>query len=152
MFGIENPYLSTIVNVVTVLGGLTTALGAMLYVNQNKLLYMPNPPGIPKTPDENPVGWKTPREWNSHGHQKMHKSDSEDVIVEDTMIETFDGVKIHTWLIMHRNAERFPTLVRKISVYQLRLYKFSYRYISTEMLEIWVLGDCYELLTIVPLF
>jgi predicted acyl esterase len=111
MFGIANPYLSGIVNVVTVFGGLTTAALMMLYVNQNKLLYMPYPPGMPRTPDDNPDGWKSPREWNTRGKPKRFHADSEDVILEDTMVETFDGVKLHTWLIMHKNAERYPTLV-----------------------------------------
>ena len=56
MLGIDNSFLSIVVSTVTIVGGLATIAGVLLYTNQNKLLYMPNPPGVPKTPDENPEG------------------------------------------------------------------------------------------------
>jgi len=75
----------------------------MLYLNQNKLLYMPNPPGFPPNPDENPVGWRSPQEWQSRV--------TEEFTFEDKMIETLDGEKIHTWLILHKNSTKVPTLI-----------------------------------------
>jgi hypothetical protein len=38
----------------------------LLYAKQNSLLYMPNPPGLPRTPDENPRGWRSPEEWRNN--------------------------------------------------------------------------------------
>lgn len=75
----------------------------MLYLNQNKLLYMPNPPGFPPSPDDNPKGWRSPEEWR--GRVPMHFT------FEDRMIKTMDGEDIHTWLILHENSNDLPTLI-----------------------------------------
>ncbi len=40
------------------LGGIIVAIGFALYFNQDKILYIPNPPGFPKTVDENPPFWR----------------------------------------------------------------------------------------------
>ena len=75
----------------------------MLYLNQSKLLYMPNPPGFPTNPDENPPGWKSPDEWKN----KVSKP----FTFEEEMVKTSDGEKIHTWLIMHENSAQVPTVI-----------------------------------------
>ena len=32
------------------IGGMALVIGVVLYCNQDRMLYMPNPPGFPKTP------------------------------------------------------------------------------------------------------
>lgn len=75
----------------------------MLYMNQNKLLYMPNPPGFPPNPEENPRGWRSPEEWRDRIPMKF--------TFEERMVKTADGEEIHTWLILHENSNQVPTVI-----------------------------------------
>jgi hypothetical protein len=95
-------------------GGLLLTLTVVLYFNQEKLLYHPNPPGTPKKPEENPEGCKAPSEWNKKGYSMYdpRRADEADPIpFEDVLVETVDGEKIHTWLLLQDNAEYVPTLI-----------------------------------------
>ena len=73
------------------------------------------------------------------------------------MIETFDGVKIHAWLIMHKNASQHPTLVKILlmsyvtarPVGETNVCQYN-RSISMAMQEIWVFGKSLHTV-IVPL-
>lgn len=56
-----------------------------LISNQENMLYVPDPWGNMKTPDENPKGFKNPKELNME--------------YEEVFVETADGLKIHGWWI-----------------------------------------------------
>lgn len=69
-----------------------------LYSIQDRLLYHPVIPGMSKTPDENPDGFRNPKEhWN--------------VPYENHMIPTSDGEKIHAWLMLQPNSASKPTVI-----------------------------------------
>ncbi|KAJ1431670.1 Alpha/Beta hydrolase protein [Ochromonadaceae sp. CCMP2298] len=93
-----------------VVGGLVATLVAILYVNQEKMLYMPNPPGFPKTHMENPPGFQSPGEWSTSGrHCSPGSADA--IEYEEHFVTTKDGVRIHTWLMLHKDSEDRPTLI-----------------------------------------
>lgn len=90
--------------------GVTMIACVGLFFFQNKLLYMPNPPGFPPKPEENPVGCRSPSEWNIQGN--LANSGEKDTIpYENAMLVTSDGFKIHTWLLLHPNSTQVPTLI-----------------------------------------
>lgn len=70
-----------------------------LYKFQDKILYHPEIPGMPVSPDDNPPGFKDPGERG--------------VTYEDVMIETIDGEKLHSWLMYHDGGKsnKVPTLI-----------------------------------------
>lgn len=90
--------------------GFTTLICLVLYKYQDNLLYHPSPPGLPKRVDENPEGVRNPGEWSIKGHMLNFPS-SESIPYEDVMLETSDGVKIHTWLLLQKNSANVPTLI-----------------------------------------
>ena len=90
--------------------GLTALACVGLYFFQNKLLYMPNPPGFPANPDQNPEGFKSPAEWNTNG-STAESGASNNIPFENAMLTTSDGFKIHTWLLLHPNSRDVPTLI-----------------------------------------
>lgn len=94
---------NTITNGLLACSGIVLFGGFLLYLNQNKLLYMPNPPGFPTNPDENPRGLRSPAEWKSRIPMKF--------TFEDNMVKTLDGEDIHTWLILHENSTKVPTII-----------------------------------------
>jgi len=67
----------------------------LLYVFQNKLLYLPDAPN--KLPSDNPKGYINPGE---------HKLEYEDVYVK-----TKDGVKIHGWFVKMDQPNKYPTVL-----------------------------------------
>lgn len=94
--------------------GLILTLTVALYMNQEKLLYHPNPPGTPKTPEENPDGCRAPSEWNKKGfsvYDRKKGNVAEPIPYEDAMVETADGEKIHTWLLLQDDSHNVPTLI-----------------------------------------
>eukprot|EP01033_Poteriospumella_lacustris_P000508 gene508-341_t len=94
--------------------GLILTLTVALYMNQEKLLYHPNPPGTPKTPDENPDGCRAPSEWNKKGfsvYDRKKGNIADPIPYEDAMVETADGEKIHTWLLLQDDSHNVPTLI-----------------------------------------
>ena len=92
-----------------VIGGLAGVAVTMLYMYQDKLLYMPNPPGLPKTPDENPPGCISPNEWTINGNYCEAGVQCNPIPYEDVTITTDDGVKIHAWLLLKN--PNVPTLL-----------------------------------------
>jgi pimeloyl-ACP methyl ester carboxylesterase len=70
----------------------------MLYMNQNKMLYVAKIPGYPVTPDDNPFMYRSPAD---HG-----------IEFEDVRITTSDGVKLHAWFLPSVSGPKSaPTLV-----------------------------------------
>jgi len=69
----------------------------LLYIQQDKILYMPAVPGVPKLTRDNPTGFTSPSCFN--------------LPFEDAMIPTSDGVRIHAWLLKARDCARAPTIV-----------------------------------------
>ena len=94
---------NTITNTILACSGIVLIGGFVLYINQNKLLYMPNPPGFPPKPEDNPRGWRSPEEWRGRV--------STDFTFEENMVTTMDGEKINTWLILHENSSKVPTII-----------------------------------------
>lgn len=81
---------------------LIAVLGTILYVKQESLLYFPEIGGIPRRPEGNPRGYRSPEE--------------RQLPFESHMIPCDDGVSIHAWLLLHttdgRNvAPNTPTIV-----------------------------------------
>lgn len=103
-----------------IVGGLLLTLVAVVYYNQDRLLYFPNPPNFPKTPEENPYGCMSPANWRKDGLLQRNKgkdsagsatpSDSS-IPYEEAMVTTADGAKLHTWLMLQDNPEMHPTLI-----------------------------------------
>jgi len=91
--------------------GFTTLICLVLYKYQDNLLYHPCPPGLPKRVDENPEGVRHPGEWSIKGHMLNFPNSSESIPYEDVMLETKDGVMIHTWLLLQKNSSNVPTLI-----------------------------------------
>jgi len=88
--------------------GLVTVIILTLYTNQDRLLYIPTPPGFPKSPADNPVPNQSPGDWNIHG-RLSNGTDSIPFIEEN--VETSDGKLIHTWLMLQPNSMNVPTLI-----------------------------------------
>jgi pimeloyl-ACP methyl ester carboxylesterase len=90
----------------------------VLYYNQESLLYFPNPPGFPVTPDQNPLGFASPDEYTNDGkfiskNRKTSVKPEEKIQFEEKMVETEDGIQIHTWLLLQEDNEinHHPTLI-----------------------------------------
>lgn len=71
----------------------------LLYVKQDSLLYFPEIGGMPRRPGNNPRRYRSPAE---------HK-----IPYETHMIQTEDGVSIHSWLLLHPNSltDKIPTII-----------------------------------------
>jgi hypothetical protein len=81
-----------------VLGGLFVIVAGLLYVKQDKLLYFPEIGGIPRRPQSNPRGYRSPEE--------------RQLPYESHMISCADGVQIHAWLLRSvPDSESAPTIV-----------------------------------------
>ena len=65
--------------------GLTLVAGGLLYVKQDSLLYFPEIGGIPRRPQDNPRGYRSPEE--------------RQLPYESVRITCADGVQIHGWLL-----------------------------------------------------
>ena len=135
---------SWLINGLILFGGIAAAVLGLLYVNQDKMLYIPCPSGFPKEPHENPEGFMSPNEWTRAGKRRSHAlvtsgADTRGIPFEERFIETEDKRKIHTWLLLQDNSAYVPTLV--LNFYALRRCFNSIhiiiRYISMEMLRIW---------------
>jgi abhydrolase domain-containing protein 13 len=90
------------------IGGLAVVALSLLYVFQDKLLYMPNPPGFPKTPEQNPAGCISPNEWSTSG-EFCQSNGCNPIPYEDVTITTDDGEHIHAWLLF--KSPTAPTLI-----------------------------------------
>lgn len=89
--------VSSIILLVQGAVGLGVVVAVLLYAYQDKLLYHPTPPGVPVTPDDNPRGSKSPKEWG--------------MPVVDKVLQTKDGCSIHTWLMLQPNSKECATLI-----------------------------------------
>lgn len=96
-----------------IVGGLLITLIAILYTNQEKMLYMPNPPGFPRTPSENPPGYQSPATWSASGRMINPSATipQDRIEHEEHFIKTADGVTIHTWLLLQADSHNVPTLI-----------------------------------------
>lgn len=96
-----------------IVGGIFTLAIYMLYRNQDSILYIPNPPGFPKTPDKNPNFMKNPGEWTVTGYPRTGKyKDVDPIPYEEISLTTVDNVKIHCWLLLQKQQDpSTPTLV-----------------------------------------
>ena len=104
----DESYSFWLKSVAATLGGLGVAIVSLLYVYQNKLLYMPNPPGMPIIPEDNPTGCITPAEWCITGNY-CEDDKTKSIPFEDVMITTDDNIQIHAWLLI--NNENAPTII-----------------------------------------
>jgi hypothetical protein len=93
-----------------VVGGLVVVALGLLYANQDKLLYIPNPPGFTADPNDNPSGCRSPGEWSTTG-KRCRASDGNCIPYEEKMLTTSDGKMIHTWLMLQPNSADVPTLI-----------------------------------------
>jgi len=97
-----------------IVGGLLLAVTLLIYANQDRLLYFPDIPNMPKSPDDNPPGFTSPGDWTKAGQLLQgHSIDGETARIpyEDVMIRTSDGQQIHSWLMLQDDAENCPTLI-----------------------------------------
>lgn len=93
-----------------IVGSIGLFVAVMLYIYQDNILYIPNPPGFPKTPDENPenYGYRSPSEWSVAG-KKSNGGDS--IPFEEHYLTTKDGEKLHVWLLLQNESQSAPTLI-----------------------------------------
>ncbi len=97
--GVYGSVPTWVVNLTTFVVGLTSLVLVLLYNYQDNMLYHPTVPGLPRKPAENPTRYKNPMD--HHG-----------VPYEDEMVETVDGAKVATWLMLQeQNPEKCPTLI-----------------------------------------
>eukprot|EP00607_Mallomonas_marina_P008257 CAMPEP_0182417158 /NCGR_PEP_ID=MMETSP1167-20130531/1550_1 /TAXON_ID=2988 /ORGANISM="Mallomonas Sp, Strain CCMP3275" /LENGTH=463 /DNA_ID=CAMNT_0024590499 /DNA_START=161 /DNA_END=1552 /DNA_ORIENTATION=- len=106
-----NDIASFVVNSLVIVGGIGVFAIALLYANQDKMLYIPNPPGFPKEPRSNPRGFSSPSEWTRRGRRCKHKTDPQSIPYEEHFLETSDGKKIHVWLLLQDNSMDVPTII-----------------------------------------
>ena len=88
--------------------GLFSLLALLLYTNQDRLLYIPNPPGFPQKPSDNPSPLRSPSEWTVKGKRSFG---SDNIPFEEEYLSTTDGKLIHTWLMLQANSDNVPTLI-----------------------------------------
>ena len=88
--------------------GIISVLALLLYSNQDRLLYIPNPPGFPQKPTDNTSPFRSPGEWTVKG-KRSHGTDS--IPFEEEHLLTSDGKLIHTWLMLQKNSNNVPTLI-----------------------------------------
>ena len=90
--------------------GFAGIIGLLLYHYQDNLLYIPNPPNFPVTPNDNPVGFRSPNEWNKQA-KTVKRYGGSPIDFEDHILDTPDGVKLHAWLLLNKDSENVPTLI-----------------------------------------
>jgi pimeloyl-ACP methyl ester carboxylesterase len=71
-----------------VVAGLVALVAGLLYAKQDSLLYFPEIGGLPRSPRQNPRGYRSP---SDRGHDDF----------EDCRIRCDDGVEIHAWLLYY---------------------------------------------------
>jgi hypothetical protein len=89
--------------------GLIGLIGILLYTHQDKLLYIPNPPGFPQKPTDNPIPFQSPSDWTVQGKRAVTSANS--IPFEEEHLSTSDGKLIHTWLMLQANSMNVPTLI-----------------------------------------
>mmetsp|Transcript_19374 Transcript_19374/g.46551 ORF Transcript_19374/g.46551 Transcript_19374/m.46551 type:complete len:317 (-) Transcript_19374:60-1010(-) len=76
---------------------LGSGIAALLYYNQNRLLYHPVLPNLPRDPAGNPERYREPSEWGME--------------YDNVQVTASDGVKLHCWFIRHEQPRDHPTLI-----------------------------------------
>jgi hypothetical protein len=89
--------------------GLIGLIGILLYTHQDKLLYIPNPPGFPQKPSDNPIPFQSPGDWTVQGKRAVSSANS--IPFEEEHLSTSDGKLIHTWLMLQADSMNVPTLI-----------------------------------------
>jgi hypothetical protein len=89
--------------------GLVTLIAMLLYTHQDKLLYIPNPPGFPQKPTDNPEPYRSPGDWTVNG--RVAVGDADRIPFEEEHLPTSDGKLIHTWLMLQKDSMNVPTLI-----------------------------------------
>lgn len=89
--------------------GVLSLIAVLLYTHQDKLLYIPNPPGFPQKPTDNPAPFRSPSDWTVQGKKSV--SDTNSIPFEEEHLATPDGKLIHTWLMLQTNSINVPTLI-----------------------------------------
>lgn len=97
----------------TYIGVSVSAIGLVaLYYNQDRILYIPNSPGLPAKPDANPKGYRSPSDWSYAGGLA---TSTDRIAYSDDMLTTKDGVQIHVWTMIRSEAASdnaaVPTLI-----------------------------------------
>ncbi|CAJ1935401.1 unnamed protein product [Cylindrotheca closterium] len=78
---------------------LTALVATLLYIKQDSMLYFPEIQGLPRRPEDNPAGYRSPDE---------HEVSSYD----DVYIVCDDNKTIHAWLILRtKEKNNLPTLI-----------------------------------------
>lgn len=113
MVSIMNHLFGWVAFGVKIVGTLVVVGGIALYTYQDKMLYIPNPPGFPKTPRENPPGCISPEEWSTNGKMITSRNEATETPIpfEEEYVPTADGKKIHTWLLLQKDSANAPTLM-----------------------------------------
>lgn len=105
----SSPFLSSLLSVAvkggTVISGLVSIALGLLYMKQDNLLYFPEISGVPRRPRSNPRKYRSPDEYN--------------LPFESHMIQTADGVSIHSWLLLQQpnnssknsDLNKIPTII-----------------------------------------
>lgn len=98
-------------------GGVALALASLLYVMQDKMLYIPDVgQGVQKRTCDNPPLYRNPGEWDIKGRDPNSKKESPGkayprIAYDEVMLDTPDGAKIRCWLILQNKSEVVPTLI-----------------------------------------
>lgn len=93
---LTNGFSSFFFNTGILFSSVSIALGVLLYIKQDTILYIPVISGIPRRPGHNPRRYRSPEE---HG-----------IPFESHMIQCSDGVKINAWFLDRALPNR-PTLI-----------------------------------------
>lgn len=93
---IASTIMTITTRVVSLSVGVVAIVVGILYVKQDSLLYHPVVPGLPRSPRDNPKGYRSPEE-------RL-------LPFETHEIETEDGIKLHSWLILANNPETPPSI------------------------------------------
>mmetsp|Transcript_25142 Transcript_25142/g.32803 ORF Transcript_25142/g.32803 Transcript_25142/m.32803 type:complete len:356 (-) Transcript_25142:168-1235(-) len=78
--------------------GIIAIVCTVLWYYQDSLLYYPSMPGLPKRPQENPEGFRSPADYG--------------IEYEDMYATTSDGITVHGWLMkQQKDPQSKPTII-----------------------------------------
>jgi len=99
LFGNMLPFVGKMGGLVAGIGALAFGMLGLIYVKQGDILYIPTIDVIGRDNAQNPPGYRSPSEY--------------DIPFETHMIESTDGVAVHSWLLLHPNSKekQLPTIV-----------------------------------------
>jgi len=76
---------------------LGSGIAALLFYNQNRMLYHPVIPNIPRDPAGNPQNYREPSEWG--------------IAYDNVEVVAADGVRLHCWFMRQEVPRDRPTLI-----------------------------------------